>query len=278
MNSESIAVIGLGLIGSIWAAHYKTDGCLAASWNRTPKPELDLLGASLAECAERATLLQVCLYDAASVESVLDQLLPHLTHKHCVIQSSTIDSASAERIASRVRATGASYVESPFTGSKPAAEVRKTVFFMGGESTDIERAQPMLARISAQQFHIGSPAQAATIKLAMNLQIAVMTQALCESITMSRAVGIDDDTFFKVMKQNVAWSGLAALKEPKLRDADFTPQFSVKNMHKDMRLAQQSSQGELPILKQVCECLNQTEAVGYSENDFISLIRILGNE
>ncbi|CAA6694963.1 MULTISPECIES: NAD(P)-dependent oxidoreductase [unclassified Lentimonas] len=275
MNSESLAVIGLGIIGSIWAEHYKTDGCLAASWNRTPKPELDLMQATLAECAERATLLQICLYDAASVESVLDQLEPFLTDTHCVIQSSTIDSASAERIAARVRATGASYVESPFTGSKPAAEVRKTVFFMGGEPSDIERVQPALAQISAQQFHIGSPAQAATIKLAMNLQIAVMTEALCESITMSRDAGIEDDTFFEVMKQNVAWSGLAELKEPKLRDADFAPQFSIKNMHKDMRLAQQSSQGELPILKQVCECLNQTEAAGHGDDDFISLIKVL---
>ncbi len=275
MNSETVALIGLGLIGSIWADHYKTDGCLAASWNRTSKPELDLMQATLAECAERATLLQVCLYDAASVESVLDQLLPHLTDKHCVIQSSTIDSSSAERIALRVRATGAAYVESPFTGSKPAAEVRKTVFFMGGEPADIARVQPTLAQISAQQFHIGAPAQAATIKLAMNLQIAAISQALCESITMSRQAGIDDDCFFEVMKQNVAWSGLAALKEPKLRADDLSPQFSIKNMHKDMRLAQQSSQGELPILKQVCECLNKTEAAGHGEDDFISLIKAL---
>ncbi|MFQ3243338.1 MAG: 3-hydroxyisobutyrate dehydrogenase-like beta-hydroxyacid dehydrogenase [Lentimonas sp.] len=277
MNTEKIAIIGLGLIGSIWAAHYQTDGFLAASWNRTPKPELDLMQATLAECAERATLLQICLYDAASIESVLDQLLPHLTAKHCVIQSSTIDSASAERMALRVRATGAGYVESPFTGSKPAAEVRKTVFFMGGESADIARVQAMLAQISTQQFHIGAPAQAATIKLAMNLQIAAITQALCESITMSRDAGIEDDTFFSVMKQNVAWSGLAALKEPKLRDSDFAPQFSIKNMHKDMRLAQQSSEGQLPILKQVCECLNQTEAAGHGEDDFISLIKALKN-
>ena len=275
MNSESVAVIGLGLIGSIWTTHYQTDGCLTASWNRTPKPELDLRQASLAECAERATLLQLCLYDAASVESVLDQLLPLLTDKHCIIQSSTIDSASAERIAKRVRATGARYVESPFTGSKPAAEVRKTVFFIGGEADDVARVQPTLAQISAKQFHIGAPAQATTIKLAMNLQIAAITQALCESITMSRNAGVDDDTFFEVMKQNVAWSGLAELKEPKLRDDDWSPQFSVKNMHKDMRLAQQSSQIELPILKQVCECLNQTETAGHGEDDFISLVRAL---
>lgn len=275
MDSEKIAVIGLGLIGSIWANHYKTDGCLAASWNRTDKPSLDLLQSSLESCAQRATLLQFCLYDATSVEAVLDQLEPYLDASHCVIQSSTIDSISAERIAKRVRSTGASYVEAPFTGSKPAAEERKTVFFLGGEADARTRVKPTLGHISAQQFEIGTPKQAATIKLSMNLQLAAMVEALSESIQMSRNAGITDDTYFEVMKHNAAWSGLAALKEPKLRNADYAPQFSIKNMHKDMRLAKQSSEQALPILQEVCKCLQQAEDSGYGEDDFISLIRTL---
>ncbi|MGJ8650004.1 MAG: NAD(P)-dependent oxidoreductase [Opitutaceae bacterium] len=275
MDSEKIAVIGLGLIGSIWAAHYKTDDCLVASWNRTEKPKLDLLQCSLEKCAQQATLLQICLYDAASVEAVLDQLEPFLNASHCVMQSSTIDSISAERIAKRVQATGASYVEAPFTGSKPAAEERKTVFFLGGEPTVRARVKPMLRHISAQQFEIGTPKQAATIKLSMNLQLAAMTEALSESIHMARSAGIADDTYFEVMKYNAAWSGLAKLKEPKLRNADYTPQFSIKNMHKDMRLAQLSSEQELPILKETCKRLEKAENSGYGEDDFVSLIRLL---
>lgn len=278
MDSEKIAVIGLGLIGSIWANHYKTDGCLAASWNRTEKPKLDLLQCLLENCAERATLLQLCLYDAASVEAIIDQLEPHLNASHCVIQSSTIDSISAERIAKRVQATGASYVEAPFTGSKPAAEERKTVFFLGGDSAARARVKPMLSHISAQQFEIGTPKQAATIKLSMNLQLAAMSEALSESIHMARNAGISDDTYFEVMKYNAAWSGLAALKEPKLRNADYTPQFSIKNMHKDMRLAKQSSEQDLPILQEVCKRLQQAENSGYGEEDFISLIRLLESQ
>jgi 3-hydroxyisobutyrate dehydrogenase len=192
-----------------------------------------------------------------------------------IIQSSTIDGDSAATFCALVEGTGASYLESPFTGSKPAAEARKTVFFLGGSQAAASRAEPFLRTLSARRFHIGSPAQAASIKLAMNLQISGITQALCESITMSREAGIEDRAFFEVMQENVAWSGLAALKEPKLLEADFSPQFSVKNMHKDMRLAKQTAKQTMPLLEMVSDCLARAEAAGHGEDDFISLIQNL---
>lgn len=275
MSEANVAVLGLGLIGSIWAKHYSAAGKLATTWSRSPKPDLGFPKESLERCAEKAEFLQLCLYDADSVKGVLDQLIPFLGERHVVIQSSTIDAGSAETFATMVQATGARYLESPFTGSKPAAEERKTVFFMGGDTEVVQAAEPILKTVSTRRFHIGKPAQAASVKLAMNLQISGITQALCESITMSRQAGISDDTFFEVMKANVAWSGLSALKEPKIREADFAPQFSVKNMHKDMRLAKQSAQGKMPLLETIVACFAKAEAAGYGEDDFISLLRNL---
>jgi len=275
MSETKVAVLGLGLIGSIWAKHYAAAGQLASAWSRSPKPDLPFENESLEACAAKADVLQLCVYDADSVRSVLDQLLPHLTEKHTVIQSSTIDGASAEEFSKLVQSSGAQYVESPFTGSKPAAEDKKTVFFLGGSESTVQSVEAILKTISATRFHIGTPRQAASIKLAMNLQISGITQALCESITISRDAGISDDTFFEVMKQNVAWSGLSALKEPKIRDADFSPQFSIKNMHKDMRLAKQTAQGNMPLLDTIIECFSKAEDAGYGEDDFLSLIKNL---
>jgi 3-hydroxyisobutyrate dehydrogenase-like beta-hydroxyacid dehydrogenase len=275
MSEHTVAVLGLGIIGSIWAGHYQTEGQLAAVWNRSPKPELPFEPVSLQACTEQADVLHICVYDADSVCGVLEQLLPFLGERHTVIQSSTIDGASPTKFAAMVAATGARYLEAPFTGSKPAAEQRKTVFFLGGDAAVVESVEPLLQTVSAKRFHIGCPTQAATIKLAMNLQIAAISQALCESITMSRQAGIEDDCFFEVMKQNVAWSGLAALKEPKLRADDMSPQFSVKNMHKDMRLAQQSAGQALPLLNTVLGCLATAEKTGHGEDDFIALIKAL---
>jgi 3-hydroxyisobutyrate dehydrogenase-like beta-hydroxyacid dehydrogenase len=275
METDTVAVLGLGIIGSIWAGHYASDGVLAASWNRSPKPELDLKQTDLAGCAGAAGVLQLCLYDADSVRGVLEQLCPHLNAQHLLIQSSTIDGASADEFAAKVRETGARYLEAPFTGSRPAAEQRKTVFYLGGEAAVAAEAEPLLQRISTKRFHIGAPAQATAIKLAMNLQIAGISQALCEAITLAREAGVGDDMFFEVMRANVAWSGLADLKEPKLRAHDFSPQFSVKNLHKDMRLAQKTAGRPLPVLERIVDCLAAAEDRGYGEEDFIALIRML---
>lgn len=268
-------MIGLGIIGSIWAGHYRSEGILSASWNRSPKPDLDLMQAELESCPGKASVLHLCLYDADSVREILERLLPHLNERHLVIQSSTIDGQSAAEFAQLVQGTGARYLEAPFTGSRPAAEARKTVYFLGGDEAVVAEAEPILERLSAKRFHIGKPEQATAIKLAMNLQIAGISQALCEAITLSREADISDDTFFEVMRENVSWSGLAELKEPKLRADDFSPQFSIKNLHKDMRLAQKTADRTLPELERIIECLAQTEAAGYGDEDFIALIRML---
>jgi 3-hydroxyisobutyrate dehydrogenase-like beta-hydroxyacid dehydrogenase len=275
MKETTVAVLGLGIIGSIWAQNYDTDGVLTASWNRSPKPELKLKQTDLAGCAAAARYLHLCLYDADSVRSVLTKLLPHLSAEHTIIQSSTIDGASATEFAERIAATGAHYLESPFTGSKPAAAERQTVFFMGGAPEVIADCEPLLEKISTKRFHVGTPKQATAIKLAMNLQIAGISQSLCEALTLARDADIADDCFFEIMKANVAWSGLAALKEPKLRTGDFSPQFSVKNLYKDMRLADKTAERTLPQLRGMIQRLAAADAAGYSDEDFIALLKLL---
>ena len=166
-------------------------------------------------------------------------------------------------------------MEAPFTGSKPAAEQGKTIFYLGGEADLVFEVEPILEKVSITRFHVGTVEQATVMKLAMNMQIAGISQALCEALTLARGAKIDDDRFFEMMKANAAWSGLAELKEPKLRSTDYSPQFSIKNLHKDMRLAKLVAQGELPQLERSIDCLAAAEEAGYADEDFIALIRML---
>ncbi len=78
-----------------------------------------------------------------------------------------------------------------------------------------------------------------------------------------------------MLAKNVSYSGLARLKETKLKTNDFTPQFSVKHMHKDMRLAVNTGEGELPLLNTLRGCLARAEGEGMGDDDFSALIRLL---
>jgi 3-hydroxyisobutyrate dehydrogenase-like beta-hydroxyacid dehydrogenase len=272
---QTIGVIGLGIIGTPWAARYQQAGKLAGVWNRTPMPGSPAWKASAREVTAAADVTHLVVADPPAVSAVLDVIIPALGPGKAVVQSSTIDPASAAAFEARVRATGAAYVESPFTGSKPAAESGTVVFFMGGETAALDAVEPLLALVSATRFRLPSAGQAAALKLAMNLNIAAVMTALGESLTFARQAGIDDDFYFQVLAKTVGYSGLARLKETKLKQRDFAPQFSVKHMHKDMRLAQTASARELPLLGTVRACLARAEAQGMGDDDFSSVIRLV---
>lgn len=275
-SENKIGVLGLGIIGGVWAGHYHTDGVLSLAWNRTPRSHPFPVADSPNEVARKSAALQIVVADPPAVDALLDTILPELGPGKLVIQSSTIDPESSGQFHDKVAATGAAYLEAPFTGSKPAAEARKVVYYLGGDEKAVARAEPFLRLVSQTRFHVGSPPRAAALKLAMNLQIALMAEALCESLTFARAAGIPDELYFQVMRKNVAWSGLAELKEPKLLSADYSPQFSVKHMHKDIRLALGTGKPEAkPLTAAVERCFAQAAAAGWAEEDFIALFKNL---
>lgn len=277
MNESTTAgLLGLGIIGSAWAKHLNDDGVLRGAWNRTPQPGFPQWKNSPADVAGAADALIIVVADPPAVQSVLDAMLPRLTTRHLVIQSSTIDPESSRSFAALVRSRGTAYVEAPFTGSKPAAEARKTLFYLGGNPADIARAEPVLARLSQQRIVIGTNEQAATMKLAANLQISSQLEALCEALAWARNANIPDETFFAAMRPNASWSPLYSLKEPKLRAGDFAPQFSVKHMLKDMKLADASASLPLPLVRIMIERLGLAAQNGWAEEDIAALLKNLG--
>ena len=273
---QTIGVLGLGIIGEPWARRYQAAGRLVGTWNRTAKPSAPQWKAAAREVAAAADVTHIVVADPPAVSSVLDAILPALGPGKAVVQSSTIDPECAAACEARVRATGAIYVESPFTGSKPAAESGSVIFFMGGDAGALDAVEPLLALVSETRFRLPNVRQAAALKLAMNLNIAAQMQALSESLTFARRAGIEDDFYFQALAKNVSNSGLARLKEGKLKARDFAPQFSIKHMHKDMRLAEAALGSPMPLLETVRGCLARAEAHGMGDDDFSSLIRLLG--
>ena len=271
-----ITVVGLGIIGSAWAQNLHADGLSVRAWNRTPKKQ-PFFEADLAKAVADAERIIIVVADPPAVESLLHVNVPHLKAGQIVVQSSTISAHWTKLFAQRVEATGAQFLEAPFTGSKPAAEARKTVFYLGGSTDLVEKARPVLSRLSAHILHIGKIGSASSLKLAMNLNLALMIEALSESLTLSRAEGIPDEKFFEALHLNVGKSGLSDLKEPKLISRDYAAQFSLKHMNKDLRLALETAGDlDLPTAKTLKSFYDNGMASGLGDDDFSGIIRLLG--
>jgi 3-hydroxyisobutyrate dehydrogenase-like beta-hydroxyacid dehydrogenase len=273
----NISVLGLGIIGSAWAKNLIADGHQVRCWNRTAK-DFPNFCPSIQEAVKEAEAIFIIVYDLAAVQSVLNEILPDLGPGQLVIQSTTISAKWTRLFAGQVQKTGASYLEAPFTGSKIAAEKRQTIYYLGGALETVEKARPLLKPMSGAILHIGPLGSASTLKLAMNLNIAGIAQTLCESLVLCRKAGIPDDTYFDALVPNIAHSGVSDLKAPKLRQRDYSAQFSLKNMGKDLRLALETAADLSLQLDQTSHLKNiydQGIAAGWSDDDFIGLMRLL---
>jgi 3-hydroxyisobutyrate dehydrogenase-like beta-hydroxyacid dehydrogenase len=274
-QNPSVSLLGLGIIGTRWAQNLVEDGIQLRTWNRTPK---DFPGFTTdpADAVRDAEFVIMVLADPASVEQTLDRIEPALAPGQTVIQSTTISPEWSRRFAERVEKTGARFLEAPFTGSRPAAEERKTVFYLGGDEALIEAARPLLSRIGHKLLRIGPVGSASALKLAMNMNIAVLLQGLCESLRLAREAGIPDDVFFDALRINSSRSGVSDLKEPKLKAGDFAPQFSLKHMDKDLRLAIETAAAlDLPLLRRLKEHYDAGMAKDWGDEDFSVLLRLL---
>lgn len=275
-GAERVGVIGLGIIGSVWALNYATDGLLAATWNRSPKAHVPRAVSDAGAVARASTVIHVVVSDPPAVEQVLSAIEPALGPSQLVIQSTTIDPESAARFAARVKASGASYVEAPFMGSRPAAEQRKTVFMLGGDESAVRRADAVLSHLASARHVVGTEVQAAALKLSLNLHVAITMQGICEGLSLARQAGLADDVFFDILRPTALWSGFHAMKEPKLKSGELSPQFSVKHMLKDIRLATElAREGTTPLGAAVREQLTRASAAGLSDQDMSALIKVL---
>lgn len=275
---QRITIVGLGLIGRAWAQNLHEDGLAVRGWNRTKK-DAPFYTPDLAGAVRDAEMVIIVVADPPAVSAVLDTIVPELRAGQIVVQSSTISAEWTQRFAEQVEATGADFLEAPFTGSKPAAEARKTVFYVGGDEAVLARTRPVLERLSAHILHIGARGTASSLKLAMNLNLALMAEALGESLTLARHCGIPDAKFFDALHLNVGQSGLSSLKEPKLRASDFAAQFSLKHMDKDLRLALESAgKLQLPTAQALKSFYNQAMEASLGDDDFIGTVRLLAGK
>jgi 3-hydroxyisobutyrate dehydrogenase-like beta-hydroxyacid dehydrogenase len=267
----NIALYGLGIIGSVWSKNLAADGHTVRAWNRTPKPAHPCFCADAREAARGAQLVAIVVADGPAVMGVLDAVLPVLAPGTVVANHATIGVDEVKAVQARVQAAGCRFLDMPFTGSKIAAEQRQTVYFVGDDAGVLPAVETVYKGISKAILPLGAVGNAMAVKLALNLMIATSFQSLAEGLRLARAAGLADADFFRCLDLNIAKSGLADLKKPKLLAADWSPQFSVKHLNKDLRHALRlaASRGvALPQAAQLQAAYAAAEAKGLGEADF----------
>jgi 3-hydroxyisobutyrate dehydrogenase-like beta-hydroxyacid dehydrogenase len=278
-----VAFLGLGIMGRPMASNLVKAGHEVSVWSRTAGKEVDgaRTATSPADAAQGAEVVWMCVSDTNAVESILfgpQGVEQSLVEGMTIADSSTISPSATRKFAERVGAKGVRYVDAPMTGSKVAADAGTLTFMVGGDEAVIESLKPLFAAMGKVFFRMGETGKGQAAKLAMNLQIALIYEGFAEGLTLATKLGVDVENLLRVVQASMVRSGVVDYKAPFVMKRDFTPNFPLRLMHKDIRLALEAAKEvrvKLPALETVEEIYEMATEDGHENLDYAATITLL---
>src|SRR5579862_4483407 len=272
----TVGMIGLGLMGKPMAKNLSKAGFPLVVWNRTRAraDELAADGAKIAasprEVASQVDVLITIVSDPPAVEEVLfgaEGALNAMKRGSVLIDSSTVSPDLARRTAQACAERGVEYLDAPVTGGTWGAEKGELVFMIGGKAEVLERVKPVLEAVGKRFFLLGPNGAGQTVKLAMNLMLALQVEALSEAVALVTSAGVPGEKLVEVMQSSMARSGVLDVKAPQILKNEFPASFPLRLMHKDIRLALELAKKEGLDLPAATAAFATYSAVKDASND-----------
>ena len=248
----TVGLIGLGLMGGPMGKNLLRAGFPLVVWNRTKSKADELVreGAKLAAdprgVAEQVDVLITIVSDPAALEEVLfgakgaaknSGALEGLRRGSTLIESSTVSPELTRRVAATCRERGVDCLDAPVTGGTWGAQKGELVFMIGGQAEVLERVKPVLEAVGKKFLLLGPNGAGQTVKLGMNLLLALQVDAFAEALALVTSAGVPAEKLMEVLQSSMARSGVLDVKAPMMVKSEFPASFPLRLMHKDVRLA-----------------------------------------
>ena len=283
-HPEAVGLIGLGLLGSALAERLLGAGKRVVGWDVDPE-RVAALGQSGGEVAEagqevfsacRRVLLSLPSHRevAAVVQSAGASLQAGLT----IIDTTTGDPASTEKLARALGDRGITYLDATISGSSAQVRTGSVALMVGGDAEAFAASSDIFEAIGRQTFHTGPPGTGAKMKLVTNLVLGLNRAALAEGLAFAEALGLDLTMSLAVMRGSAAYSRMMETKGERMIHADFAPDARLSQHLKDVRLIVDiGRQAGLPMPLSAAHraVLEKAEAAGCGELDNSSIITVL---
>jgi 3-hydroxyisobutyrate dehydrogenase-like beta-hydroxyacid dehydrogenase len=275
MEKQSIAILGLGIVGSRVRQRLVNDGYKVSCWSRTFRG-LDGEFQSPQEAVAKADIVSIYLKDAPMVREVFGAAKQALCEGTLVFNHATIDLPTTLWLAEHCAARSCDFLDAPFTGSKDAAAAGQLLYYIGGSEETMQSVSEYLAVSSKACMHCGEIGTATVTKIATNLISACTLQAMCEAMTIAKTHGVKPEVFAEAAIKNGSGSPLMAMKYPTMLKGDFDAHFTMANMLKDSKYAlalAESAGVNLPAISVVSQRMNELCEQGMADLDYSALIK-----
>jgi len=278
-----IAYLGLGIMGRPMASRLVTAGHEVSVWNRTARQHIDgaATAVSPADAAKEAEVVWCCVADTNAVERIIfgdDGALQSLREGAIIVDSSTISPSATLRFAERVNQRGVHWVDAPVTGSKIGAENGQLIFIVGGATEPVQYLDPLFKAMGKQVIHIGGIGKGQAAKLGMNLMLALIYEGFAEAFVLARKLGVEPHKLIELIQASMVRSGVIDYKAPFVLRHDYSPNFPLRLMHKDIHLMLEMAKEnrvKLPALETVDEIYELSSEEGWDDLDYAATLGLL---
>ncbi|MGV3541482.1 MAG: NAD(P)-dependent oxidoreductase [Rufibacter sp.] len=282
-----VGFIGLGIMGSRMAANLQKAGHELVVYNRTPEKAAALvekgaiLAASPEEVGRQCRIVFTMLSTPEAVEEVAtgsEGFLKELPGNSLWVDCSTVNPSFSRRMAQVALKMGHRFLDAPVSGSLAPAENGQLVFLIGGAENNITEIRPLLDAMGKAVLHIGAHGQGASMKMVNNMLFGQMMVAFAEALRLGTSLGISEETLSQTLLNGPGGAPFLKLKENKLLTRDFSPEFPLEWMHKDLHLAGVTAYEQgiaLPLLHTAKEQFALAKLAGLSEQDFSAVYQVV---
>jgi 3-hydroxyisobutyrate dehydrogenase-like beta-hydroxyacid dehydrogenase len=285
MSSSPVAIIGLGLMGEVYAQRLLDAGIAVTGFDIDParRTRLNAIGGkaadNIAALAKPARCIIVAVFSTGQVADVIENhLLTALGEGSgkIVLVMSTCDPDEVAALAERVMPRGIRYLDVPVSGTSDQVRRGDGVALIGGDAKIIDEVTDIMDALFVRRFHVGKIGDGGRAKLAVNLILGLNRLALAEGLVFAERLGLDPAAFLEVAKGSASYSQVMETKGPKMVRGDFSPEGRAKQTLKDahLMLDQAAHVGQkLAMLEVHADVLEACAKAGEAELDNSVIIK-----
>lgn len=283
-----LGFLGLGIMGAPMARNLIAAGHDVALWSNNASKAVRMAesagGTACAtpeDVARHSECIFLCVGDTRMSRSVImgpNGLSNGAAQGLVIADCSTVLPSESRAMSSELSAKGIHFLDAPCTGSKGGAEGGTLTFMVGGDREVFERTQPYFEPMGKSLYYCGGPGLGLQAKLSQNLILGNLLNAFNEGLVLSTKGGVDPELMLDILNNSAARSGLVSIKAPAVFRRDFSTNFSVKWLEKDMALMLESA-AELgvpaPLTALSRQMYRAAISKGFGEEDICGSIRVL---
>jgi 3-hydroxyisobutyrate dehydrogenase-like beta-hydroxyacid dehydrogenase len=282
-----LGFIGLGVMGGTMVSRLLDKGHSVTGYNRTRAKAQSLVdkGMTWADSPRAVTAAVDFTFIMVTNADALDNLangpdgyVAGLGAGKIVIDMSTVSPTTSRALASRVREKGADMVDAPVSGSVISIQQDKLSIMVGGRRETFERAKPLLLELGPKVTYVGDNGLALSMKIAINLSLAVQMLAFSEGVLLAEKSGVAREIAVDVLTHSAIASPMIVYRGPFALKMPDEAWFNVNMMQKDMQLALEMGRNldvPLPTTATANEFLTAARAMGLAHKDFAVVFDVL---